>query len=42
MISKFETLGVEEFDEFRWNIVKSLLDEYPALKKKVKTYVVET
>jgi hypothetical protein len=42
MISKFENLGLEEFDEFRWKVVKSLLDEYPSLKEKVRSYVVET
>ena len=26
-------------EEFRWQVVKAMLDEYPALKEKVKTYV---
>jgi hypothetical protein len=34
---KLEDFG--EFDEFRWEIVKALLDEYPTLKEKVKTYI---
>jgi hypothetical protein len=26
-------------EEFRWQIVKAMLDEYPALKEKVKNYI---
>jgi hypothetical protein len=37
MVNRFESLG--EVDEFRWKLVKSLLDEYPSLKERVKTYV---
>jgi hypothetical protein len=28
-----------EFDELRWQVVKSMLDEYPLLKEKVKGYI---
>ena len=27
------------YEEFRWQIVKAMLDEYPNLKEKVKTYL---
>jgi inorganic pyrophosphatase len=37
---KLEDFG--EFDESRWEIVKALLDEYPTLKEKVKTYIATT
>ncbi len=26
-------------DEFRWQVVKAMLDEFPELKRKVKEYV---
>jgi len=26
-------------EEFRWQVVKAMLDEYPDLKQKVKTYI---
>jgi hypothetical protein len=26
-------------EEFRWQIVKAMLDEYPGLKEKVRSYV---
>lgn len=29
-------IGIEEV---RWKVVKAMLDEYPALKEKVKTYI---
>ena len=29
-------------EECRWQVVKAMLDEFPSLKDKVKTYVEET
>jgi len=29
-------------EEFRWQVVKAMLDEFPNLKEKVKNYVEET
>ncbi len=28
-----------EDEVFRWQVVKAMIDEYPELKEKVKTYV---
>jgi hypothetical protein len=27
------------YEEFRWQVVKAMLDEYPTLKEKVKIYI---
>ena len=28
-----------DFEEFRWQVVKAMLDEYPNLRQKVKNYI---
>ncbi|MEM1540685.1 MAG: hypothetical protein QXJ07_04810 [Candidatus Bathyarchaeia archaeon] len=30
-----------ENDEIRWQVVKAMLDEFPALREKVKAYIAE-
>jgi hypothetical protein len=35
-----KALSVNE--EFRWQVVKAMLDEFPNLKGKVKAYIEET
>jgi hypothetical protein len=29
----------EQAEKIRWQVIKSMLDEFPALKKKVKNYL---
>ena len=38
---KGEYLKVKKplYEEFRWEIVKAMLDEYPGLRKRVRDYV---
>jgi hypothetical protein len=31
-----------EKEEIRWQVVKAMLDEFPTLKKKVRSYVEKT
>ncbi len=42
MRPRVEGSKIEKFackDEFRWQVVKAMLDEFPELKRKVKDYV---
>jgi hypothetical protein len=32
----------QDKDEIRWQVVKAMLDEFPTLRQKVKTYVKTT
>jgi hypothetical protein len=35
-------MNYQDKEEIRWQVVKAMIDEFPALKKKVKKYIAQT
>jgi hypothetical protein len=42
MEAKINMKSLHEKEEIRWRVVKAMLDEFPMLKKKVRSYVEKT